>query len=54
MAGFDKGEFEIYVEKTIVNDLEDPVMEITLDEIQKVDSEMAEDLKIGEFSKVFP
>ena len=48
IVNLDKGEFEIYVEKTIVNDIEDPVMEITLEEISKVDAEMANDLEIGD------
>ncbi len=48
IVNLDKGEFEIYVEKLIVEDVEDPVMEITLDEISEVDSEMANDLSVGE------
>jgi len=48
IVNLDKGEFEIYVEKTIVDDVEDPVMEITLDEIFNIDPELAEDLEIGE------
>ena len=48
IVNLDKGEFEIYVEKTIVDDMEDPVMEITLDEISNIDPELAEDLEIGE------
>ncbi|MEA1882856.1 MAG: transcription termination factor NusA [Candidatus Marinimicrobia bacterium] len=48
IVNLDKGEFEIYVEKTIVDDVEDPVMEITLDEVRKVDPEMSEDLDIGD------
>ncbi len=48
IVNLDKGEFEIYVEKTIVDDVEDPVMEITLDEISQVDAEMATDLEIGD------
>jgi len=48
IVNLDKGEFEIYVEKDIVEDVEDPVMEITLDEIAKVDSDMANDLEIGD------
>ena len=48
IVNLDKGEFEIYVEKTIVDDMEDPVMEITLDEIADIDPELAEDLEIGE------
>ena len=48
IVNLDKGEFEIYVEKTIVDDVEDPVMEITLDEISQVDAEMAADLEIGD------
>ncbi|MFL3025550.1 MAG: transcription termination factor NusA [Candidatus Neomarinimicrobiota bacterium] len=48
IVNLDKGEFEIYVEKTIVDDVEDPVMEITLEEISQVDAEMAKDLEIGD------
>jgi len=48
IVNLDKGEFEIYVEKTIVDDVEDPVVEITLDEISRIDPELAEDLEIGE------
>ena len=48
IVNLDKGEFEIYVEKDIVEDVEDPVMEITLDEIAKVDSDMAKDLEVGD------
>ena len=36
IVNLDKGEFEIYVEKEIVADVEDPVMEITLDEVAKI------------------
>ena len=48
IVNLDKGEFEIYVEKSIVDDVEDPVMEITLEEISEVDAEMAKDLEIGD------
>ena len=48
IVNLDKGEFEIYVEKTIVDEVEDPVMEITLEEISQVDAEMAKDLEIGD------
>lgn len=48
IVNLDKGEFEIYVEKIIVDDVEDPVMEITLDEIREVDAELAEDLQVGD------
>ncbi len=50
IVNLDKGEFEIYVEKTIVgvDGVEDPVMEITLDEIREVDAELAEDLEVGD------
>ena len=48
IVNLDKGEFEIYVEKEIVADIEDPVMEITLDEVAKIDSEMAKDLDVGD------
>ena len=49
IVNLDKGEFEIYVEKMIVDDVEDPVMEITLEEISKIDSDMANDLNVGEY-----
>ena len=48
IVNLDKGEFEIYVEKSIVDLVEDPVMEITLVEIAKVDQEMANDLELGD------
>ena len=48
IVNLDKGEFEIYVEKSIVDVIEDPVMEITLEEIRKVDPEMAGDLELGD------
>ncbi|MBT3663089.1 MAG: transcription termination factor NusA [Candidatus Marinimicrobia bacterium] len=48
IVNLDKGEFEIYVEKEIVEDVEDPVMEITLDEIRDMDPELAGDLELGE------
>ncbi len=48
IVNLDKGEFEIYVEKTIVEDVDDPVMEITLDEVRKVDPEMADELEVGD------
>ncbi len=48
IVNLDKGEFEIYVEKIIVDDVEDPVMEITLNEIREVDAELAEDLEVGD------
>ncbi|MBT4069139.1 MAG: transcription termination factor NusA [Candidatus Marinimicrobia bacterium] len=48
IVNLDKGEFEIYVEKTIVDDIDDPVFEITLEEVAKIDAEMAEDLEIGD------
>ena len=48
IVNLDKGEFEIYVEKIIVDDVEDPVMEITLDEVREVDNEMADDLELGD------
>ena len=48
IVNLDKGEFEIYVEKTIVDDIEDAVMEITLEEISQVDAEMASDLLVGD------
>lgn len=48
IVNLDKGEFEIYVEKTIVDDLDDPVFEITLEEVAEVDSKMAEELEVGD------
>ena len=33
IVNLDKGEFEIYVEKIIVDDVEDPVLEISLEEL---------------------
>ena len=48
IVNLDKGEFEIYVEKIIVDDVEDPVLEISLDEIREINSEMANDLEIGD------
>ena len=48
IVNLDKGEFEIYVEKIIVDDVEDPVLEISLDEIREINSEMADDLELGD------
>ena len=48
IVNLDKGEFEIYVEKIIVDDVEDPVLEISLDEIREINSEMANDLELGD------
>ena len=48
IVNIDKGEFEIYVEKIIVDEIDDPVMEITLDQIKKIDKEMADDLEVGD------
>ena len=48
IVNLDKGEFEIYVEKMIVEEVEDPVMEITLEEISEIDSDMAKDLNVGD------
>ncbi|MGY8781161.1 MAG: NusA N-terminal domain-containing protein, partial [Fidelibacterota bacterium] len=48
IVNLDKGEFEIYVEKTIVDDLDDPVFEITLEEVAEMDSKMAEELEVGD------
>ena len=48
IVNLDKGEFEIYVEKIIVDDVEDPVLEISLDEMREINSEMANDLEIGD------
>ena len=48
IVNLDKGEFEIYVEKMIVEDVEDPVMEITLEEISELDSDVAKDLNVGD------
>ena len=36
------------ISANIVDDIEDPVMEITLEEISQVDSDMANDLEIGD------
>ena len=48
IVNLDKGEFEIYVEKIIVDDVEDPVLEISLEEIREINSEMADDLQLGD------
>ncbi len=48
IVNIDKGEFEIYVEKIIVDEIDDPVMEITLDQIKKIDKEMVDDLEVGD------
>ena len=48
IVNIDKGEFEIYVEKNIVEELDDPVMEITLAEIAKINPDIANDLSVGD------
>ena len=47
IVNLDKGEFEIYVEKESLQMLKIQ-MEITLDEVAKIDSEMAKDLDVGD------
>ncbi len=44
IVNIDKGDIEIYQEKTVVEKVEDPVSEITLDDALKID----EDAEIGE------
>jgi len=46
IVNLDKGELEIYAERDIVNDLMDPVLEITLEEALKLAPE--EEFKVGE------
>ena len=47
IVNLDKGEIEIYAEKTIVENVEDPNIEITLKEVLKKDPELG-DLQIGD------
>ena len=47
IVNIDKGEIEIYAEKTIVDKIEDPNIEITLKEVLKKDPDLS-DLQIGD------
>ncbi len=47
IVNIDKGEIEIYAEKTIVDKVSDPNFEITLDEVLKLDPDLS-DLQIGD------
>ncbi|RMF10588.1 MAG: transcription termination factor NusA [Candidatus Neomarinimicrobiota bacterium] len=47
IVNIDKGEIEIYAEKEIVEQVTDPALEITLDEVLKKDPELS-DLQIGD------
>lgn len=47
IVNLDKGEIEIYAEKTIVDEIEDPIFEITLQEVLAKDPELT-DLEVGE------
>jgi len=47
IVNLDKGEIEIYAEKKIVDEITDPVCEITLDEILKKDPSLT-DLEVGD------
>ncbi len=47
IVNLDKGEIEIYAERTIVEEVEDPVTEITLEEVLKKDPNLT-DLEIGD------
>lgn len=47
IVNLDKGEIEIYAEKTIVEEIEDPVFEITLKEVVEKDPDLA-DLEVGD------
>ncbi len=47
IVNIDKGEIEIYIEKTIVETVEDPLYEITLDDVLKKDPDLS-DLTIGD------
>ena len=48
IVNLDKGEIEIYAEKTIVEEVDDYKVEITLDEAIKKEPEAAEGLVIGD------
>lgn len=47
IVNIDKGEIEIYAERKIVNEVEDPTHEIALSEVQKLEPDL-DDLGIGE------
>ncbi len=47
IVNLDKGEIEIYAEKTIVEEIDDQKVEITLAEAIEKEPELAEDLEIG-------
>ncbi|MFQ6611536.1 MAG: transcription termination factor NusA [Fidelibacterota bacterium] len=47
IVNLDKGEIEIYAERTIVEEVEDPICEITLDDVLAKDPELT-DLVIGD------
>lgn len=47
IVNVDKGEIEIYAEKTIVKVIDNPISEITLDNVHKVEPDIA-DLNIGD------
>jgi NusA N-terminal domain. len=48
IVNLDKGEIEIYAEKTIVEEIDDYKVEITLDEAIKKEPEAAEGLGVGD------
>jgi len=48
IVNLDKGEIEIYAEKTIVEEVDDYKVEITLDEAIKIEPEAAEGLVVGD------
>ena len=48
IVNLDKGEIEIYAEKTIVEEIDDQKVEITLAEAIEKEPEAAEDLEIGD------
>ena len=47
IVNVDKGEIEIYAEKTITKVIDDPISEITLDDVHKLEPDIA-DLNIGD------
>ena len=47
IVNVDKGEIEIYAEKTIVKVVDDPISEITLDDVHKIEPDIT-DLDIGD------
>ena len=48
IVNLDKGEIEIYAEKTIVEEIDDYKVEITLDEAKEKEPEAAEELVVGD------